>query len=445
MDDMQVWCPRCGQLVDALSVKNHNCPAKSERKITAGDWVAFLAQRYPEENALSLISWHKVLLEKYGEAELFQAAKDFARKNGDFSAFAPTYPVKLERKPEVGPNLDSREYQNRVSGMMVGMAVGDALGYRDEFLHPQSLLEKYGLLGVCDPQGVNRKGEFLYTDDTQMAVALAEGLLETKDYTNYTGVVKKFVEWLHSPDNNRAPGNACMRGCQQLNMGQVWYKAGDLNSKGAGSVMRVFPVGALYRDNLNAIVVVSDDQAVMTHAHPTGILAAVVGAYVVSLALKDVPPAELLPKTIGFTEKFFNNKEMLAVLRGVERVMQEGLDDYAASDILGSGWVAEEALGIGLLSFLRSPDDFAAVVRRAVNFPGRGGSCDRDTVGAIAGAIAGAYVGLDGILPRWESRIENRGMLLELGRKLAKHSTEYCQHELKPSQSKGIALLTRPF
>jgi ADP-ribosylglycohydrolase len=289
-------------------------------------------------------------------------------------------------------------------------------------------------------------GAFLYTADTQMAVALAQGLLRVQDYENYTGVQEEFIAWhdtQYQPKFNRGPGNACMAGCRAMSRGQAWYTSGGPDAKGSGSLMRVFPVGALYRDNLDALIAVSADQSMMTHRHPTAVLAAVLGAYSVALLLNNQPPDEtLVEKCLELAARWpKTNGEIVTILRKLQFALANNDDPYTVSESLGSGWIAEEALAIGLWSLVKNPVDHAAVIRRAVNFPGRDGSCDRDTVGAIAGAFAGAVVGIDGILPPWKTRIENRDLLLDLGEQTARKQGEFSKHTSNFTQSHGERLL----
>jgi ADP-ribosylglycohydrolase len=80
---------------------------------------------------------------------------------------------------------------------------------------------------------------------------------------------------------------------------------------------------------------------------------------------------------------------------------------------LGEAWIAEEAVASALWCWWRAPDDFQSCVTLAANTDG-----DSDTIGCIAGGIAGAYVGAEGIPPRWASEIENGAALRELAARL---------------------------
>ena len=103
----------------------------------------------------------------------------------------------------------------------------------------------------------------------------------------------------------------------------------------------------------------------------------------------------------------------------VELLLGEGVDIELIKEeihnILGEGWVAEEALANALYCVMRSPDNFSEVVLAAANNSG-----DSDSVGAIAGAIIGARLGLKAIPKDWQNRIEDKAKLLYLASILSK-------------------------
>jgi ADP-ribosylglycohydrolase len=181
--------------------------------------------------------------------------------------------------------------------------------------------------------------------------------------------------------------------------------------------MRVAPVGALHWNDLDALRRVAREQSLMTHGHPTALAASVACAYVVALALQRVPLPDLVGLSLTYVASEPGCEEVVSILERVEHVRTS--DPLSASEVLGSGWIAEEALAIALWAFVRRPGDPIGVIRRAVNFPGRDGSCDRDSVGAIAGAFAGAYNGLSALPAGWVRRLENRALLLQIGSQLA--------------------------
>ncbi|MBR9980088.1 MAG: ADP-ribosylglycohydrolase family protein, partial [Desulfatitalea sp.] len=124
----------------------------------------------------------------------------------------------------------------KAKGVIYGLAIGDALGWPTEFLKLDQIRAKYG------PQGITELPDpALFTDDTQMSIAVARALIltgETQVDAIMAAMRDEFVQWRKSPDNNRAPGNACLQGVANLEKGIHWTQSGVPHSKGCGSAMR---------------------------------------------------------------------------------------------------------------------------------------------------------------------------------------------------------------
>lgn len=310
-------------------------------------------------------------------------------------------------------------------GCIVGLAVGDALGYPAEFRRRTELQEALGAAGVTDflavadprlqrPQLVARPhppGTF--TDDTQMTIALAEGLLRAGASSldeRMQAVAQEFIEWAKSPSNDRAPGNTCLAGCANLIAGHPWHLAGVADSKGCGSAMRVAPIGLLYRD-VEEVLEVARASSRLTHGHDAAIEGAAAVALMVYLALQGAPPLHLYDEVArrcgGRSADFDRCWEALEELFAAppERALSKAG--------LGEAWVAEEAAAAGLYCLHHSPDDYRRAVLVAVNTDG-----DSDTMGCIAGALLGARLGLHAIPQEWSGAVEQADSLLHLGSRL---------------------------
>lgn len=298
----------------------------------------------------------------------------------------------------------------QAQSMMLGLALGDALGYATEFKSLPEIKAIYGPQGIQEPPD-----PALYSDDTQMTIALAEGLLDAginaplDELMN--AVSRRFVIWAQTAPS-RAPGNTCLTGARNLAQGIPWREAGVAESKGCGSAMRVAPLGYLYQHQPDRLREIAQASALLTHGHPTAIAAALAAAYLVKLALDGVSPAEYMQRVMTVTEGM--SDELDAAILRVGHVLGWGSEESAMRHI-GEGWVAEEAVALALYCVLRHPDDYAACVRRAANSDG-----DSDSVACIAGGIVAARRGaLDAIPSHWIRRTENRAVLLDLGMRLA--------------------------
>jgi len=297
----------------------------------------------------------------------------------------------------------------QVLGMMYGLALGDALGAPVEFWEMKGIRERYG------PNGIQElPTPALFTDDTQMTLAVAEALV-TAGHEDLGAIMaamsQNFVAWLHSPENNRSPGGACLYGARQLEAGMPWWKSGKPNSKGCGAAMRVAPIGYLYQHDLPKLRRVAAASALCTHHHPTVQVGAVAAAFLVKLALDRLPPEDMLPtlelETHGQAQDFDQ------ALARLDEALRMTSPDAALAHI-GEGWVAEEAVMMAFYCFLQSPDDFLATIRRGANIQG-----DSDSIASIAGGISGAYLGLRALPRDWVARIEKSAYLADLARRLA--------------------------
>ncbi|GCF10965.1 ADP-ribosylglycohydrolase family protein [Dictyobacter arantiisoli] len=325
----------------------------------------------------------------------------------------------------------------RAAGCLFGLAYGDALGADTEFLQVVDILTKYPPAGPHDLSSPLAR----VTDDTQMALAVGEALLVAQQpYTVKTleePLRDAFIAWNESPDNNRAPGMTCMQACDYLACGLPWYKATISGSKGCGANMRVAPVGLLPAVTEQERAAIAQFQAALTHGHPTGLAAADLTAYVIAdlIAGGGDDLVGLPERLIAYAhsqrtvyhqdwlgplwkrskaasaEEFIAAgwDECLGVLVRLQQALQH--PDVQADPCLatGAGWIAEEALATGLFCFLLFPNDAVSAIQRAAVSSG-----DSDSLACLAGAFAGAHLGLAAWPAVWLERIEYRERLTRL-------------------------------
>ncbi|AJC59321.1 putative ADP-ribosylglycohydrolase [Streptomyces sp. 769] len=324
------------------------------------------------------------------------------------------------------------------TGSLVGLALGDALGFPTEFNDVPAILAKCGPwreMDLPDPA--------LVTDDTQMTLALGHGLRTALDGGGLTAatleppVRRAYVAWWRSPDNNRAPGNTCLRACQLLSdEHRSWADASQIGSKGCGANMRVAPLGLVPGLTPEQRSGAAQLQSALTHGHPTALAASDLTAYAVRALADGARPAELpgLLRAHAHAQRTTYREDWLGDLwrrsqdPSPTAFIARGWDDclgvldrldaaLAAPDreadpclATGAGWIAEEALATGLLCFLLFPDEPVTALRRAACSSG-----DSDSLACLAGAFAGAALGAGAWPQEWTARIEYRAELLALG------------------------------
>ncbi|GGL87534.1 MULTISPECIES: ADP-ribosylglycohydrolase family protein [Micromonospora] len=322
----------------------------------------------------------------------------------------------------------------RASGSLYGLAYGDALGRPTEFLTVAEIHRRYGPTGPRELVGEPA----LVTDDTQMALAVAQAVREASVPTPEVVeplLRRRFLAWAVSPENNRAPGMTCLRACAELARGTRWQEATQAGSKGCGANMRVTPIGLLDVD-LTTLAGLAQLQAGLTHGHPTGLAASELTAYAVRLAregaaLADLP--ELLLERADRQRHTYHGdwlgdlwqrpgvdsaREFIArgwdeCRRALQRLVTAlGRPDDGGDPCrhTGEGWVAEEALATALYCAIRHADDPVAALARGATTAG-----DSDSIAALAGAFLGAAVGMAAWPAGWAGRIEYADQLRTLG------------------------------
>lgn len=324
-------------------------------------------------------------------------------------------------------SLEVKKYE----GCIVGLACGDALGYPTEFMSMQSIRAMYGVNGIQDLEQARTMGQpprvALYTDDTQMTLAVARGLIRAGAGATCDDaaphVVDEFVSWSNDPPGgHRAPGGACMGGCRRLALGAPWEQAGGPNDGGCGSVMRSAPYGLFFQNEEDAIACAARHSC-MTHRASLALAASAALASGVWNAVRGMTKVGIAQRMIEVAGRYDEvTRDMLrrdadyadnAVL-GDERERQRSVDSVLDRR---RGWAGHEAIAGSLFCFLVA-DDYVTAVRYGANSPG-----DSDSLACIAGALAGAFYGIDAVPSSWVEIIERREELLLAARELHKLAT----------------------
>jgi poly(ADP-ribose) glycohydrolase ARH3 len=299
--------------------------------------------------------------------------------------------------------------RDRAIGALLGCAVGDAIGEL-AFTHA----DRDGLYAA-----VERAQRLVYTDDTAMAIAVANALVED-GVINAQALGDRFARAFQlEPWRGYGPGppqifrSVAETGQPYEAVARKLY-AGE-GSLGNGAAMRAGPLGVAYRDGPR-LEGASDTASAVTHAHPVGRDAALLVARAVAQAVaaglhgrRVRPHAMAQDLTDGC-----RTEEMRHKMQAVTDYLGERAEPEAVADTVGRSVSAPESVPFAVYAFLAAPDDFAACLEIAIFHGG-----DRDTLGAMAGSIAGAYLGEHAIPDPWRARIEHRCQLRELARRLA--------------------------
>jgi poly(ADP-ribose) glycohydrolase ARH3 len=288
-------------------------------------------------------------------------------------------------------------------GCMLGSALGDAIGEL-AFRFPEE-----GRLRTA----IAAASVLRYTDDTAMAIGLAESLAERK------GLDPQHLGRTFHRHFNQEPWRGYASGPPTIfqvveKSGLTYQEAarslfGGQGSQGNGAAMRVAPLGLFFHDAPDLY-----DRAVaaaaVTHGHPLAQDGAAIQAVAVALALHldsqkpfswDAFLRRLL--TLAKTPEI---KEKSSLVRTLLKGKVPGRE---AAEILGKSVKIHESLPFALYAFLAQPHSFEDCLLGAVLNGG-----DRDTLGAMAGALSGAYLGVKAITALWREKLENQGLIERL-------------------------------
>ncbi|MBC8101824.1 MAG: ADP-ribosylglycohydrolase family protein [Cytophagales bacterium] len=313
--------------------------------------------------------------------------------------------------------------RDRFRGALLGTLVGDALGAPVEEMPCDRLNEALDSFSGMSREERQRQvpvfgllagaevppGYVHYTDDTQMTIGVAESLIA---YPEFDGsyLASRFAENFEG-HRGYGPGGYAM--IQELRNGAAWNEVGEQlfggeGSFGNGAAMRAAPVGMLYHDDLPALRRIAEAQASVTHTHPIGRQSAALQAAAVAAALRfDIENEDF--DGLAFIDSVTDS----TVVGPLENWLGAGYHDVRTllrvaprieevAETLGNGIEAQLSVPTALYAFAAHYDSFAQAVLYAVRLGG-----DADTIGAMTGAIAGAFHGASAIPPNWLAALEN--------------------------------------
>jgi poly(ADP-ribose) glycohydrolase ARH3 len=299
--------------------------------------------------------------------------------------------------------------ESKFVGALVGSALGDAIGE----------------LAFSDPvkellvSRLEQVRELRYTDDTAMAIALAESLIREGGVDQEKLGIRFSESFYREPWRGYASGPPTIfsmvsrTGISYVEASRTLFRG--RGSLGNGAAMRIAPLGLFFHDSPQLY-----DQACasaeVTHAHPVGMDGGAVQAYAVAQAVREDPKKAFPAKT--FLENLLRSsttREIKEKLVLVQRLIEEKASPSLASEMLGHTVAVHESMPFALYSFLSYPGSFKECLYCAVLHGG-----DRDTMGAMACAISGAYLGVEAIPEAWRGKLENGEYIASLALQLAK-------------------------
>lgn len=302
---------------------------------------------------------------------------------------------------------------DRYRGALLGLAAGDALGTTLEFHTRDHFPPLTDMVGGgpfdLDPGH--------WTDDTSMALCLAESLVECDGF-DAADQMRRYVRWYREGHNSSTGfcfdiGNTTAEALHRFERTGEPY-SGDTHpgTAGNGSLMRLAPVALRYAHAPAHAVAHAANSSRTTHAAPEAVDACRWFAGLLAGVLAGVDKATLLRP--GYAPDGFD-WQMSPLAPAIQEI---AAGSFAAKDraaIKSTGYVVH-TLEAALWAFHRT-DDFREGALLAVNL-----GHDADTVGAVYGQIAGAYYGAECIPGGWRALLVKHDDIVRLSDRLHEQS-----------------------
>ncbi len=296
------------------------------------------------------------------------------------------------------------ELRERYRGALVGLAVGDALGTTLEFTRPGTFAPITDMVGG-GPFGL-KPGH--WTDDTSMALCLAESLIECRGF-DPVDQLTRYCRWyrdgyLSSTGRCFDIGNATRTALQRFEQtGEPYPGSTDPTTAGNGSLMRLSPVPLFFARDPQVAIAMAGDSSRTTHGAREAVDTCRYFAGVLLGALQDQPKDELLSANFCPVPGFWTKAPLASKIASVAAGSFKMKDPPA---IRGTGYVVD-CLEAALWAF-HHRGTFRGEALLAVNL-----GDDADTTGAVYGQLAGAYYGENGIPESWRTILTYRDRIAD--------------------------------
>lgn len=307
------------------------------------------------------------------------------------------------------------ELVERYRGCLLGLACGDAVGTTLEFKSPGT----FELISDMIGGGPFHLQPGQWTDDTSMALCLAESLVESGGF-DANDQMKRYVGWWRQGIWSSTGicfdiGNTIRQALSLFEKsGNAFAGSEDVYSAGNGSIMRLAPIPMYYRSEREQVPVFGALSSKTTHAARTAVDACRLLAVLITGALEGVPKNELLGKNFSLIPGYWA-KEPLC--REIAEVAAGSYKVKKPPEIKGTGYVVK-SLEAALWAFYRT-DSFRDGVLMAANL-----GDDADTTAAVFGQLAGAFYGAQGIPQSWIEKVTFSEKILSLADRLYQQSIQ---------------------
>lgn len=351
----------------------------------------------------------------------FTKQKNSLSEKKDFQLSSVYYPVFTSSKMKTIPTK-----LERFEGCLLGGAIGDAFGAPIEFMKMNKIKRLFGPQGFTD---FNKNRLFSFTDDTQLTIFTADGLIKSalknkSDKVDYDIIFNSYLDWyklcalgkktnsgwiskIENLRGTNGSGKTCMDVFSKNLQGSI---KNPLNqSRTCGGVMRVAPVGLVYNNSPQKAFDIAANCAALSHGHPDAYLSAGFHAAIIANLVNDITIDKAINNSLAILKTKENSEPLLTK---IEKAIDLAKKESDISE-LGLGWNGDEAIAMAIFSVIKNPSNYKQTIITAANHSG-----DSDTVAAIAGGISGTYLGINSIPKDLIEKINLKKSLLTIANDL---------------------------
>ncbi len=298
---------------------------------------------------------------------------------------------------------------------------------------PKDIKLEFGDAGIQDLYIPSKAKVAEITDDTQMTMFTADGLIKSarkvlnlEKMPDMRTIFDSYKLWINTQSliprvqkgegwipelkalyKRRSPGTTCTSSLRSDIPGSIEKPLNS--SSGCGGVMRVAPVGLMYKDNPELAFKVGAECAALTHGNPRAYLSAGVHSEMISHIISGNDVETAVDKTMKTLATYKGHEPVTKLMNKAKELAKSDIHPEEAIEQLGEGWVGDEAIAISTYCALKEPNNFEKALKMAVNHSG-----DSDSTGAIVGNILGAHLGVENIPEKWHNATELSGELEQL-------------------------------
>ena len=300
--------------------------------------------------------------------------------------------------------IDRDVLYNRIYGSICGLAIGDCMGMPTEFMTPEEIQEQYGYVDklVVPNNHIHKDLEYgMITDDTEITLQIIEEIIKNKKF-ELEIAVEAIVNWAKQKDvfNKSYLGPSSAKAIKALLKGVPPEEAGEYGAT-IGAAMRVTPLGLINIGNIQKAIDDAEIMSIPTHNTNLAIAGATSIAAAIAIALEeDSTEDEVLEAALYGAKEGEKRGNILigpSLHKRIELAIElvDKVDDLSKCagilyDYIGAGLQTYEVVPVVIALFYKSKGNVMKAIEASANIGG-----DTDTIGALVGALAGAYYGFD--------------------------------------------------